>query len=296
VSELRPGSPARRPETARPREETVPQVDPPSGAELEAIQRHLVSLPGLDGGSVRDDAELGVVLVQGPGSGPDVSYAAMPRWGADDWPSRLAATCERMRLDGAWPSLFLCESLDRPGDLASQLEQQGWIKVSGETVMWVGHASVVPHLDPLMRIEAVQPGSIATHQALEREIFGRLTEMPQGRRDARVAALGAGQLRAWIIWLDQEPVAVARLTQGQGAAGLQGVGVMEGWRGQGYGTLMTIIATRAGMATGNRIIWLSVHDDNATARGMYERLGFQRAFGWSRWLVTEDPRPRQGPV
>lgn len=292
MSESQPPSPVRRPDTARPRDEQVPEIDPPSRDELEAIERHLVGLPGVDGGSVRDDVELGVTLIEGPGSGPDVSYAAMPRWGADEWTSRLAATTERMRLDGAWPSLFVCESLDRPPDLAAQLERLDWIKVSAETVMWVGHASVVPHLDPLMRIEAVQPRSLETHQALEHEIFGRTSQMPERRRQTRIEALEAGRLRAWIIWLDQEPVAVARLSQGEGVAGLQGIGVVERRRGQGYGTLMTTIATRAGMAVGNRLVWLSVRDDNVAAVKAYRKLGFKPAFSWSRWLVTEDPRPR----
>jgi ribosomal-protein-alanine N-acetyltransferase len=256
------------------------------------MQRHLVTLPGQEGGTVRQDRELEATLVHGSGSGPDVTYAAMPRWDVDVWQERLAATRERMRLDGAWPSLLICDRFDRPPDLAGALEREGWMRVSSETVMWVGHASVVPHLDPLMRIEAVQPRSLPTHEALERRIFGIAAEQAERRRAAMAGALEAGRLRAWIIWLDREPIAVARLTQADGAAGLQGIGVMESRRGQGYGTLMTTIATRAGMAVGNRLVWLSVRDDNAVARGVYERLGFKAAFGWSRWLVTEDPRPR----
>jgi ribosomal protein S18 acetylase RimI-like enzyme len=53
------------------------------------------------------------------------------------------------------------------------------------------------------------------------------------------------------------------------------------------GTLITTVATRAGMALGKRIIWLSVEDTNAGARRMYERLAFRPLFGWSRW-VTRD--------
>lgn len=292
MSELRPQTPVRRPETARPRHEAVPEVDPPRDDELEAMQRHLVLLPGQEGGTVRHDRELGVTLVHGAGSGPDVTYAAMPRWDVQRWPEQLAATSERMRLDGAWPSLLVCDRFDRPSHLAEALEREGWVRVSSETAMWVGHASVVPHLDPLMRIEAVQRRSLPTHETLERQIFGVSAEQAERRRTAMADALEAGRLRAWIIWLDQEPIAVARLTQGDGAAGLQGIGVVEARRGRGYGTLMTTIATRAGMAIGNRLIWLSVRDDNAVARGVYERLGFQPAFGWSRWLVTGDPRSR----
>jgi ribosomal protein S18 acetylase RimI-like enzyme len=87
-------------------------------------------------------------------------------------------------------------------------------------------------------------------------------------------------------------VAVARLSQGRSVAGLQGIGVVESRRGQGYGSLITIIATRAGLATGNRLVWLSVREDNDAAIRIYGHLGFERAFTWTRWLVTEDPRRR----
>jgi ribosomal protein S18 acetylase RimI-like enzyme len=290
VSELRPDTPVRRPDNVRPREEPVPVVDPPSAEELEAIQRHLVTLPGHEGASVRVDDELGLTFVQGPGSGPDVTYAAIPRWSVDELPDALAATRERMQSDGAWPSLLVCDALDKPPGLGTTLERQGWMRVTSETVMSVGHASVVPHLDPLLRIESVQPRSLPTHEALERGIFGIGADQAERRRTALTQALEAGTLRAWIIWLDQEPIAVARLSQGEGVAGLQGIGVVEGRRGQGYGRLITTVATRAGMAVGNRLLWLSVRDDNRAAVKVYSKLGFKPAFSWTRWLVTEDSR------
>jgi predicted GNAT family acetyltransferase len=83
---------------------------------------------------------------------------------------------------------------------------------------------------------------------------------------------------------------VARLSQVEGMAVLQGIGVVEGHRGAGIGTLITTVVTRAGMALGNRIVWLSVRDDNVPARRVYERLGFAPAFAWSRWLATEATR------
>ncbi len=294
MSELRPASPLQRPETARPREGAIPEIEPPTAAELAAIQRHLVALPEWEGGTVTEDAALGVTLVRGPGNGPDVSYAAMPRWRADEWPQRLLAVRERMRADGAWPSLLWCDRLDRPVGLDRELQRQGWVKAIAETVLWVGHASVVPHLDPLLRIEAVRPRSLLTHGAIERRIFGiGVPEAEAARRCAGMtAALETGRLRAWIVWLYDKPVAVARLSQGDGVAALQGIGVVEGRRRQGLGTLVTTIATRAGMAVGNRIVWLSVREDNAAAVSVYERLGFRRAFSWARWLVTEDPRSR----
>ncbi len=292
MSELRPDSPVRRPDSARPRADVAPEVAPPSAEELDAILRHLVTQPAQEGASVRVDDRLGVTLVHGPGSGPDLSYAAMPRWDDGTWPASLAAVRRQMLEEGRWPSLLLTDRLDHPADLQAEIERQGWMRATGESVMWVGHASVVPHLDPHMRIEAVQLRSLETHETLERRIFGIGADQAARRRSAMAAALDTGRLRAWIVWLGDEPVAVARLSQGEGAAGLQGIGVVPERRGEGYGTLITTIATRAGMATGNRIVWLSVNEDNDTAVGVYSRLGFQRAFTWARWLVTEDPRRR----
>ncbi len=292
MSELRPDSPIRRPKSARPREETVPKVEPPTTEELAAIQRHLVSLPGQEGAEVTVDDDLGVTFVRGPGSGPDLSYAALPQWDEATWPGSLAAVRSRMLDAGGWPSMLLCDWPDLHGDVAAELERQGWMPVLGETVMWVGHASVVPHLDAGLRIEAVQPRTLETHEALERRIFGIGAEQAQRRRGALTDALETGRLRAWVVWLADEAVAVARLSQGEGVAGLQGIGVAEEWRGRGFGALITTIATRAGLATGNRVVWLSVHEDNDAALAVYTRLGFERAFSWTRWLVAEDPRRR----
>jgi ribosomal protein S18 acetylase RimI-like enzyme len=289
VSELRPDSPLRRPDSARPREEASPQVEPPTRAELEAIHRQLVTLPAQEGASVVDDEDLGVTFVRGPGSGPDLTYAARPRWDDRRWPEALAAVRRRMLDENRWPSLMLTDRLDQPPELSEALRQQGWMPAMSEVVLWVAHASVVPHLDPAIRIEAVQSSSLQTHEQVERVIFGLGAAQVEQRREALRSALTAGRLRAWVVWLEDEPVAVARLSQGDGVAGLQGIGVVEARRGQGYGTLITTIATRAGMATGNRVVWLSVREDNDVAIGVYAKLGFGRAFTWTRWLATEHP-------
>jgi ribosomal protein S18 acetylase RimI-like enzyme len=216
----------------------------------------------------------------------------MPRWDSADWADRLRAVRRYLLDRNAWPSLLLTDRQQHPRDLPAQLERDGWMPVMTETVMWVGRAAVVPHLDPGMRIEAVRSSALETHERLEREIFGIGANQVERRREAVGAALESARLRAWVVWLGDEPVAVARLSQGDGVAGLQGIGVVPSHRGQGYGTLITTIATRTGLATGARIVWLSVHEDNEPAVRAYQALGFERAFGWTRWLVTEDPRRR----
>jgi ribosomal protein S18 acetylase RimI-like enzyme len=292
LSDLRPDSPIQRPDTARPRQDTPADVAPPTLEELEAIHRHLVRLPGQEGAVVDDDTELGVTFVRGPGSGPDLTYAAMPHWDADTWADALAAVRARMLDEGSWPSLLLTDRLERPVGLPAELERQGWMPVVSETVMVSGRAAAVPHLDAEMRIEAVRAAAVETHEELERRVFGFGADQAERRRNAIRAAIEAGALRAWVVWLGQEPVAVARLSQADGAAGLQGIGVIAGHRGQGYGTLITTVATRTAMATGNRLVWLSVCEDNEPAVRAYDALGFERVFSWTRWLLTEDPRRR----
>jgi ribosomal protein S18 acetylase RimI-like enzyme len=256
------------------------------------MARQLATLPSQDGATVEADGTLGVTFVHGPGNGPDLTYAALPRWDGRDPDAAIRSVAARMRSEGSWPSLLLTEGLERPPDLPARLERAGWLPAVSEMVMWVGHASVVPHLDPSLRIEAVQPRSLEQHESLERSIFGIAQDKAAIRREAMASALQRGALRAWLVWLEDEPVAVARLSPGEGVAALQGIGVTAARRGQGLGTLITTIATRAGMATGHRLVWLSVRADNEPALRTYRRLGFEPAFGWTRWLVPEDPRQR----
>ena len=304
MSELRPSSPVRRPETARPRAAGAhehdeastppagiappPSVEPVTLDELVRIQRHMASLPLHSGATVDQDDALGVLMVRRPGAGAALNYAAMPRWDASTWRSSLARVTETMGRDGSWPSMMLSDRLDRPPGLDLAMGSMGWRRLLGETVLWVGHASVVPHLDPRLRFEAVQPRAVAEHETLERDIFGVDPNRAGARRAELSDALAAGGLRAFLVRLDDEPIAVARLSQGEGVAGIYALGVAHAWRGKGYGTLLATIATRAGMATGNRVVWLSVEDGNAPARHVYDKLGFQPAFSWSRWLAPAD--------
>lgn len=286
MTELRPSTPLTRPETARPREDAEPAIDPPTATELTSIERHLASLPVHGGAQLVDDPALGALLVHQPGTGPVGNYAAMPRWTVDGWRDSLDRVVETVRVWRGWPSILIADGLDRPIGLTDALRSLGWSAVGRETVLWVGRASVVPHLDPSMRIEAVQPRSVADHETLEREVFGLAAERAGERRTSLAVALASGTLRAFVVRVNDEPVAVARLSQADGVAGIYAVGVAEAWRGRGYGTLVTTVATRAGMALGNRIVWLSVEDGNVVARHVYSKLGFQPAFSWARWMAT----------
>lgn len=246
----------------------------------------MLELTELSGATVEPEgaADGSALLVRRSHRGPAFNYLAAIRWTDADWQSCLEQAVARFRELEEWPSLLVAEGLTTPAGLSQALERQGWATMERERVLWTRRAAVVPHLHRSLRVEAVVPRSAAVHERLERQVF----ELSEATADDRTAmlrrAIEAGRLRAWIVRLDGEPVAVARLTARDGVAALYGIGVAEGYRGRGLGRLITTVAVRAGLATGNGLVWLSVDESNAVARTLYAALDFRPAFAWTRLL------------
>lgn len=249
------------------------------------MESHLAALPRHSGARLLHDDELGLVLIEGQHPGASFGYGAVVRWPDEGWSERLARFEHRQRDAGEWPSLVLAEGLTRPHDLAGRLAALGWTSIAKETVLWTRHPAVVPHLDPMLRLEAVTDRTAPEHESVERRIFGLAASGVDERIAGIRAGLADGSLRVYLARSQGEAVAVARLSLADGVAGLYGVGVVPERRRHGLGTLVTTVATRAGLASGRPLVWLSVEDDNKAARGMYEGLGFETGFSWQRWLA-----------
>lgn len=289
MSDVPPPAP-RRPASARPREQYDHQVPPPDHAELEAIERQLAALPAHAGARLIEEPELGATLLSQPGMGPGLNFAACIRWPAAAVAQRLAAIDGRMRADGEWPALVVAEGLTEPGDLPLWLETNGWVEIERERVMWTRHAPPVPHLDPDLRVEAVTRRSAAEFERLEGDVFGIDQSRAANRTTHITDAVQRGSLRAYLVRLRGTPVATARLVVGDGVAGIFGVAVAADQRRHGYGSLVTAIATRAGLASGGRLAWLSVEENNAAAIALYRKLGYRPTFAWTRWLGSARER------
>jgi len=274
----------RRPATARPRSDAGHEAVPPAREELEAIELQLAALPVHSAATLEELPELGVTLFSAPGMGPGLNFAARVRWPAEGVAERLGRLQEHMQLRGEWPALVVAEGLSEPPDLSLWLEGNGWIDLERERVMWTRHPPTVPHLDPSLRVEAVTRRSAAEFEQVEREVFGVAVSRAQERAQRVVAGVEAGEFRAYLVRLRGSSVATARLAPGRGVAGIFGVAVSAGYRRQGYGSLVTAVATRAGLAAGAKLVWLSVEEGNAPAIGMYRRLGYQPSFSWARWI------------
>ncbi|MEA2677481.1 MAG: N-acetylglutamate synthase [Chloroflexota bacterium] len=237
----------------------------------------------------RDDA-LGVAWAAHPLRGAGLNFASCVRWPATEVDARLGAVETRMRAAGVWPQIVVSDGLTQPADLDALLRAAGWVPLGSERLMFTRHASVVPHLDPGLRIEAVTPATALECATLETGAFGLAPDALDVSAGLLALAVESGATRAFIVRLVREPIASARLVPGEagsGIASLHAVGVAERHRRRGYGRLITAIATRAGLATGHKLVWLSVDADNAGAIAMYRGLAFDFTFNWTRWAAPK---------
>lgn len=277
-----------RPATARPRGQpaTAAEQEPPTPDEYAAIERSLIDLPKFSGGEVGEEEELGLSVAILRGRGPGYNFAGGARWTADETSGRLSALAGAMHSIGEWPALLVADGITQPPDLAAHLTTAGWVEIERERIMWTRTAAGVPHLDPSLRIEAVTSRTAAEYEAVEREIFDLPADFANQRAAGLSYSISAGWMRAYLVRLQGEAVATARLAAGSAVAGIFGVGVVPDQRRRGLGSLVTAVATRAGLAAGNKLVWLSVNELNDPALRVYREFGFQPGFHWSRWVVS----------
>jgi ribosomal protein S18 acetylase RimI-like enzyme len=280
--------PISRPPDARPRsdhERSAEEPDPPSPAELAAVERQLVRLAELLGASATEDRSLGGLFVEWPGRGPAFNHLSRVRW-RDPLQPRLEALRSRLAHGGNPAAIVVAQEVTRPAELGARLVEDGWLPLVRERVMWTRRAAVVPHLDPTMRVEAVTRSSAPEYERVEREIFGLSASDAPQRVEALAGSIEAGTQRAYLVRVQGGPVATARLVPGERIAALHGIGVLPGQRRQGYGTLVTTVATRAALALGARLVWLSVAEGNVPAELLYSALDYRPAFAWQLLVDT----------
>jgi len=276
-----------RPVSARPRADTSDGHDalPPSPQELAAIEADRIEWARLQGATVEAAPQLGGMLVTHSAPGSSLNYLAALRWDTGEVEARLSAVVEQLGDRGAWPSVIVCDGLTAPGDISARLEAAGWIPVFSDLNMWTRHAAVVPHLEPTLRVEAVTPGTALDAVRLETDVFGLMPQEIGEQAELLAHSVADGTTRAFLLRLDGHAVATARLVLGPTVAGLHGIAVAAGQRRRGYGRMLTAIATRAGLATGHKLVWLSVIEENTPAIELYRSLGYQPAFAWTRWVA-----------
>ncbi len=279
-------APLRRPDTARPRGAAPDESDAPTRQEQELIERELALLTRFSGAHGTHVAELDALVVRLPGRGPGYNFAACLRWPASEVEQRLEALAGYFHAAREWPALVVADGLAEPIDLAARLARLDWVELERERIYATRRQPTVPHLSPALRVEAVTARSAGECQQIEQQVFGLAEGYAAARTEHLARAVEAGELRAYLVRLDGSAVASARLSASDGLAAISGVGVMPEQRGKGFATLITAIATRAALAMGNSLVWLSVDERNEPALKVYRRLGYGASFGWSRWAAS----------
>lgn len=276
----------RRPADARPRrrpDDEIPSA--PTDAELAGIERAQARLVELAGARRTEPADLAATLLTRPGRGPAFNHATRLRWTAFDWTDRARAVGDRLSALGEVPSLITSDGLTTPPDLPARLGDAGWLEIGGETILWTRRAAAVPHLEAALRLEAVTAARAEGYEAIERRIFGISEREADDRRVALGEALSAGLVRVYLVREGETPVATARLLVEDGLAGIHGLGVVPEARRRGLGAYLTTIVTRAGLALGSSLVWLSVDPGNAPAMALYGGLDYRPAYAWRRHLL-----------
>ena len=279
----------RRPETARPRQDGPESHEHglPTADELDSIESQHAGRMVQSGAEVTPDEELGVWWIRFERRTPQLAFAMHLRWPADEAAERLARLTAVMQGRGEWPSVSISEGLTQPATIGDTLTAAGWRIVAGERIMFTRHPPTNPHLDPTLRIEAVTPSTARECVELEITNFGLPLNEIEPRTEWLAESVRNGSERAFIVRLMHKPVASARLIPGRGGtACLSAINVVAAQRGRGYGRLVTSVATRAGLATGAKLVWLSVDESNAPAVKLYESLGFEPTYAWSRWIAS----------
>jgi ribosomal protein S18 acetylase RimI-like enzyme len=249
------------------------------------MEDHRIDWARMLGATVEAAPDLGGSLVTHPAPTSSLNYVAAIRWRSEDFDANLGRVVLTMSDRGLWPSLIVCDELTEPSDIAERLHAAGWIPVFGDRTMYTRHAAVVPHLDPRLRVEAVTPASALDAVNIETSAFGLMPQEVGEQAELLAHSVADGTTRAFLLRLDGQAVASARLVPGPLVAGLHAIGVDSRQRRLGYGRMVTAIATRAGLATGHKLVWLSVLESNTAAVNLYRALGFEFSFRWTRWLA-----------
>lgn len=264
--------------------------------ELDAIERNTYEAiqPGVV--HIRDTGDAWIVRAPGPPGAIGYSRAAVLRFGS------LAAARERVdelrrefHDDGRTAAFAIAHGVSRPDELAELLVERGLVEIEREVVLWISELPGIPHLDPGLRIEQVTAATAPAYVDVEAAAFGIPPSMAAGRLPALRNSLAAPGRRAYLVAVGRRYVATTRLAVVGGLASLTSVGVLPEERGHGYGRLVTAVATRAGLAAGARLAWLAVSPDNEVALGLYESLGYRRAFERTLWIEPAYPRADRPP-
>jgi GNAT superfamily N-acetyltransferase len=261
-------------------------VDGTRRAHLNLIDSSRL-LFGLDPGAEIED-EPGWLLGAGSASHPVISNAAFRRDDGADPEELLAHAKEFFGARERGFSVWCRDGQDEDGDILAAADAAGLQFVYAMPEMTLGAQVETPDLPPGAELRRLTAGeeaedywkvAIASYASL-----GFPPEVFAGYSDH--SGLLAGNVAAFLAYLDGEPVAIAMTIVSEGVAGVYWVGTLEQARGKGLGRAVTAAATNAGFELGADLASLQA---SPMGKPIYEAMGYETVFEY-RLMMASPPQ------
>lgn len=207
----------------------------------------------------------GMMLVAGANRLVRAAMRTDPRMPAREFLSRIETFFRDRQMDH-----HIVTRQPQDADIDAMLEEAGWEPDYIESAMWLQHKPEAAKAPPHGSIKEVRDGKGAAD--FTKAVVAAFGE--PGIAEAIITgprSLIAPHIRAFVGYLDKEPVATAITMAHATAAGVFWVGTAQKARRHGFGEAMTRTAARAGFDLGARFAWLG-----STRMGVpiYHQIGF----------------------
>jgi ribosomal protein S18 acetylase RimI-like enzyme len=267
-------------------ERPAPDIDPATMHRLLLHEARVHAVPGREL-RILDD---GILLHDPVDPEPFWNRLEGVRWPADaaGFDRRLTETVIQFAALGRQTHIWSSPLHDGPPDLAERLLANGFHDMGAGDLMVL--------TDPRPALETARE---PLPDGLRHEVHARLTgraaeraartivdvlvdafEFDDARRSAieveTAASLGHPWFTHHLVLVGDRPAAVARSATFEGASYLSSIGTAHWARDRGLGGLVTRLASADGLAAGSEWTYLGVYVENAGARSVYRRAGFER--------------------
>ncbi|HEY6014889.1 MAG TPA: GNAT family N-acetyltransferase [Candidatus Limnocylindrales bacterium] len=258
-------------------------------ATMRRLTLHEAQVHAMPGREVRDLGD--AILLHDPiDPEPFWNRIAAVRWPSDPvaFDRRLTEMLVLFASLGRQPHVWASPLHDRPVDLVERLTANGFRDTGEGSVMVLAdpapaEALVARPLAPGVAVERLSGirGRIAAEAASAIvEVLADAFDVGSDRRlgvtAETISSLARPTFTHYLARWDGRPVAVARRATFDGISYLSSIGTAAWGRGNGFGRLVTAVASSDAVAAGSEWTHLGVFADNRGAIRLYGDLGFDR--------------------
>ena len=263
----------------------------PDGIDRDALlflERHETRVHALPGREIRELGD-GFLIFDPIDREPFWNRAAGLTWPDDPaaFDTRLAELIALFTVLDRIPHIWPRAAMREPPDLVERLIANGWEDAEGgwlmvltdpEPAQTAARSQRLPPGVTLERFGLDRPGRTREAAADVAQVLAEAFAVEPDRQTAleleTLAMWDRPFTEAYVVRVDGEAAAVAKLTTLDGASYLSSIGTRPRFRGRGLGRVVTAAATADAVAAGARWVYLGVWEGNEPASRLYRRLGF----------------------